>query len=66
MAGFEPAANGSLQTTAEAASPTVHSSTRLLKERRNVALLSYTPGLAWSLQYLVKRITAWYHVVFAE
>jgi len=28
--------------------------------------LSYTPGLAWSLQYLVKRITAWYHVVFAE
>jgi hypothetical protein len=43
VAGFEPAANGSLQASTRVAPSTVHSSTRLLKARRNVALLSYTP-----------------------
>jgi len=46
---FEPATNGSLQTTTKAEPSTVHSSARL----------SYIPIPAWSLQYLVKRITAW-------
>ena len=43
VAGFEPAADGYLQTRIKAAPSTVHSSAKLLRVRRNVALLSYTP-----------------------
>jgi hypothetical protein len=54
VAGFEPAADGYLQTRIKAAPSTVHSSAKLLRARRNVFLLSYTPFRFFALRFAYK------------